>query len=225
MESLPTRPIDQPRALPTDGRVLVHAARVYDAVQPWVTFGQEKRLNRRVAEALAPRGGERILDVGCGTGLLTAEVARRMATGEVIGIDASRPMIDVATRKRSSPICRYELAVAEELPFDDGTFDAAVSALFFHHVPLDTKRRSAAEMVRVVRPGGRVVVADIDTPWTLFGTCYAYAGWILLRQPEIKENIDGRVPATLREAGLTDVEAGAGVLGCIRIWSGRRRED
>jgi hypothetical protein len=67
-----------------------------------------------------------------------------------------------------------------------------------------------------------VVVADIDRPWTLFGKCYAYTAWILLRQPEIKENIDGCLAVILREAGIEDLAEGYGSLGCIRLWSGRR---
>jgi ubiquinone/menaquinone biosynthesis C-methylase UbiE len=210
------------RSLPTTGRVLVHAAYVYDIVQPFVTFGQETRLNRKVAEVLDPRDGERILDIGCGTGLLTIEIARRMQTGEVIGVDASLPMIDVARRKRAGGVCGFEPGLGEDLPFDDGRFDAVTSALFYHHVDLSVKRRCAAEMMRVLRQGGRILVADIDRPWNWFGRLYAYGGWIALRQPEIKENIDGWLAPILREAGFEDVESVYGTLGCIRVWSGRK---
>ena len=210
------------RSLPTRGRVLVHATWLYDLVQPLVMFGRGGRLNREIVDALGVGGSERVLDVGCGTGLLTAEAARRLDAGEVVGIDASGPMIGIATRKRAGDHCRYELALAEELPFDDGSFDGAVSELFFHHVPMALKRRIAGEIVRVLRPGGRVAIADIDRPWTLFGKFYACSGWVLLRQPEIKENIDGHLPIVLREAGLEDVAAGYGTLGCIRVWTGRK---
>lgn len=211
-----------PRGLPTRGRVLTHAMWLYDLVQPFVMLGRGGRLNREIADALAPRGDARVLDVGCGTGLLTAEVARRLGSGEAVGIDASRQMVAIATRKRASGTCRFELALAEELPFGDASFDGAVSELFFHHVPLDLKRRSAAEIARVLRPGGRVAIADIDRPWTWFGRFYAGSGWVLLRQPEIKENMDGRLAEVLREAGLDDVTAGYGTLGCIRVWTGRK---
>jgi ubiquinone/menaquinone biosynthesis C-methylase UbiE len=210
------------RALPTSGRVLVRAARVYDIVQPFVTLGQEVRLNRNVAAALDPRDGERILDVGCGTGLLTVEIARRMHAGEVVGIDASLPMIDVAQRKRGGGVCVYKPAVAEDLPFEDATFDAVTSALFFHHVSLPVKRRCATEMARVLRSGGRIVIADIDRPWSWFGRFYAYAGWIVLRQPEIKENIDGCLAMIFEDAGFERIEAVYGALGCVRVWRGRK---
>jgi len=201
---------------------LVHAAPVYDLLLPFVTFWQENRSNRMIANLLCPREGERILDVGCGTGLLTVEIARRIQRGEVIGVDASRPMIDVARRKRGTDVCRFELAVGEDLPYENDSFDAVTSAFFFHHVGWEVKVRCAREILRVLRPGGRVIIADIDRPWTWFGKFYAYSGWILFRQAEIKENIDGRLPVALREAGIADIESVCGVLGCVRIWRGKK---
>ncbi|HOX38075.1 MAG TPA: methyltransferase domain-containing protein [Candidatus Brocadiia bacterium] len=209
-------------SLPTRGRVLTHAASVYDALIPIVAFGAEPRLNRMIADALAPKDGDRIVDVGCGTGLLTAEVSARIGTGEVIGVDASFPMIKVASRKRANSVCRFQPGLAEELPFEDSSFDAYTSALFYHHVPLDLKKRSAMEAMRVLKPGGRFVIADIDRPWTLFGKLYSYSGVILLRQPEIEESIKGVLQGALLEAGAQNLAQCGGTMGCIRLLKGNK---
>ncbi|GAG00602.1 unnamed protein product, partial [marine sediment metagenome] len=153
-------------SLPTRGVVLTRAALVYDLLEPAMMFFRQRAIVNRTAAGIGARGGERVLDVGCGTGLVAAAVARGMNHGEVVGIDASLPMIRIARRKRGSDICRFEAAVAENLPYEDESFDAVVSSLFFHHVAMDLKRRCAGEIVRVLRPGGRVAVSDLDTPWS-----------------------------------------------------------
>ncbi len=214
---------EEDRDLRTRGRVLKYAAWVYDLVQPIVTLGQNLRQARAVAEYLEPRPGERVLDVGCGTGTIAWEIAQRMeGQGEVVGIDASQTMIRVARKKRSSSLCRYEVALAEALPFPDACFDAACSGLFFHHVDMALKRRSLAEIFRVLRPGGRVVIDDIGPPYTLLGAALAYGGWIFLRQPEIRENINGVLPRLMVESGLMDVRELCRKSGYIITYSATR---
>ena len=193
--------------------MLVRAARVYDAVQPFVTLGQENRLNRWLAQQLQLPERGRVLDIGCGTGLLTWEIARHHPSCAVAGIDASLPMVEVARRKRSLPNCEYHQAVAESLPFENETFHAATSALFFHHVNREYKLRGLREAWRVLKPGGSFYIADIGRPYTALGWAMAGAGWLLLRQPEIKENMDGILPGLIREAGFSDLSE-------IGRWSG-----
>ncbi len=208
------------RNLRTRGRVLKHAAWVYDLVQPIVTLGQNLRQARAVAEYLEPKPDERILDVGCGTGVIAWEIAQRMeGRGEVIGIDASYTMIRVARKKRSDSLCQYQAALAEALPFPDAYFDAVCSGLFFHHVDMALKRRGLAEIFRVLRPGGRVVIDDIGPPYTLLGAALAYGGWIFLCQPEIRENINGVLPRLMAESGLVDVRERCRKSGYIITYS------
>ena len=91
---------------------------------------------------------------------------------------------------------------AESLSFEDGAFDAVVSSLFFHHVPLDLKRRALSEAFRVLRPGGRLVIADMHTPTTLKGALVSHVARWLLFQPQIGENIRGVLPALMEAAGF-----------------------
>jgi len=218
-------PVDDPQlpdVLPTQGRVLAKAATVYDAVQPLITFGQERRLNTWVADKLDLGDGSRALDVGCGTGLLTVAIAERHPSCEVVGIDASKPMLRVARRKRSRPNCSYKQAVAEHLPFDDEFFDVVTSALFFHHVNREYKARSLNEALRVLKPNGRLLTADMGRPYTFLGWAVSHAAWILLRQPEIKENIDGVLGELVTASGFQDFAEVGRFSGYITVFSARK---
>jgi ubiquinone/menaquinone biosynthesis C-methylase UbiE len=83
-------------------------------------------------------------------------------------------MIRVARKKRAGPTCRFEVAAAEDLPFENASFDAVVSSLFFHHVPLDLKEKAFAEAWRVLRTSGKLIVADMHTPTTWMGALVSH---------------------------------------------------
>ena len=212
----------QPAALPTRGRVLVKAARIYDAVQPLVTLGQEARLNHWLAEQISLPDGSRILDIGCGTGLLTARIARRHPQLEVIGIDASRPMIEVAKRKRSSSNCHFRQALGEDLPYAEASFDLVTSALFFHHIDCALKQQTLKEIRRVLKPKGELLIADMDRPYTALGWVMSWTAWKLFRQPEIKENMDGLLRREITACGYLDLAERGRFAGYISVLHARR---
>jgi len=118
----------------TRGKTLDHAASVYDLLAPVMTLGMEGRYRRRTIELLKLVGTERVLDIGCGTGILTRQIAARLdgsCREQVIGIDAAAKMIAVARRKAAGIVnVHFKTAVAETLPFADACFDAAVSTFF-----------------------------------------------------------------------------------------------
>ena len=180
-------------ALRTAGVTLDHAAAVYDWLAPVMTLGLETRLHRRVLTCLNLDRPMDILDIGCGTGGLTRLIADRMPPGGgcITGIDAAEKMIAVARRKAGPRRVRFEAALAEELPFPPASFDRVVSTFFFHHIDARLKARALAEIWRVLRPGGRAVLLDVDMPYNFFGNFCAHAGYFLFRQPEIMENIKG----------------------------------
>src|SRR5271169_1964724 len=104
------------------------------------------------------REGDRVLDVGCGTGVITAALAERGCIA--VGVDASEPYLDAARGDRPHPTVVYELADARRMQYSDGSFDACVSALAIDVIP--EVDEVAAEMRRVTRPGGVVACCVFD---------------------------------------------------------------
>jgi ubiquinone/menaquinone biosynthesis C-methylase UbiE len=127
-------------------------------------FGGKMREMRRRTIALANlRPGQHVLDVGCGTGVLALKVQRRVGrAGRVAGIDPSSEQIAHARAKatqRRTPI-DFQIGVIEQLAFPDQTFDVVFSTLMMHHLPAPLKRQGLAEIARVLKPGGCLVIAD-----------------------------------------------------------------
>lgn len=117
---------------------------------------------RHLRRQLALRAGERVLDVGCGPGILALEMAHDVGdAGRVCGIDISESMLALAARRcASAPTVNLWASRAEHLPFGDGEFDATVAVQVLEYVP--DVERALAEMHRVLKPGGRAVILDTD---------------------------------------------------------------
>ena len=136
-------------------------AGVYDGMNTVMTAGLHHAWRRRAADLADLRTGDRALDVACGTGDLALELAGRVGpAGSVVGVDFSSRMLELARRK--APSIRFEECNALAMPFADGEFDAATVG--FGARNFSSLERGLMEMVRVVRPGGRVVVLEITTP-------------------------------------------------------------
>ena len=136
-------------------------ASFYDVMNSVMTAGLHHRWRRRAADLAAVGPGSRALDVATGTGDLAVELGRRVgADGEVVGSDFSEEMLTLARHK--APGLRFEWGNALDLPYEDGRFDAATVG--FGARNFSDLDRGLAEMARVVRPGGRVVVLEITTP-------------------------------------------------------------
>jgi ubiquinone/menaquinone biosynthesis C-methylase UbiE len=126
---------------------------------------------RAVMLAAVPwRGDEAVLDVGCGNGFLLVEAAKRLSSGKATGIDlwkvgAGGQRADAVWRNAELEQVRERIALtdgdARRMPFADGAFDVVLASLMLHHAGRRADRRQAmAEMMRVTRPGGRILLYD-----------------------------------------------------------------
>jgi SAM-dependent methyltransferase len=119
-----------------------------------------KRLAPLFVQFVGVESGDRVLDVGCGTGSLTWEIVRTTAVSKIVGIDASKSFLEYARSRYSDPRLTFELGDAQKLTFADASFDRCVSMLVMRHIPDAVK--AASEMRRVTRPGGVVATVMWD---------------------------------------------------------------
>jgi SAM-dependent methyltransferase len=193
----------EPRYVPAAGRAAL--TRLYD---PAMALTMRERAWRpalldRVAAGLSDGG--RVVDVGAGTGTFALALAAARPDAEVVAVDGDPEALRLAEAKAGSERVSWREGMADRLPLGDATADALTMSLLLHHLGPAAKRAALSEALRVLRPGGRLHVADWGKPRGPLPR----AGFLLLRALDGFENTSdhaaGRLPALVADAGFAEV--------------------
>ncbi len=161
-------------------------------------------VHRRLLEQAGLRPGQRVLEIGCGTGNLLLAAKRAQPGAVVVGLDPDLDALARAHRKarRRGLAVQLDRGYADELPYADNSVDVVFSSFMLHHVPTDRREQAIREVRRVLSPGGALHVVDIDV------AAAPADGWIARRahrHAPTPESHGGGVPDLLRRAGFIDV--------------------
>ncbi len=191
------------RYVPAAGRGWL--TRLYDPVMALTMRESEFRPALLGAVLREPRPAN-VLDLGCGTGTLAVALADAGPDIEVVGVDGDEQILAAARRKASStPNISFIVATAERLPLQSATVNVVVASLLLHHLSGAAKRAALAEARRVLKPGGRLVIADWGRPRDPL----TWSGFLMLRVLDgfqnTREHAAGQLPGVIAEAGFDDV--------------------
>lgn len=169
----------------------------YDVMSRLMGFN---RVYRKLIDQADLADGQRVLEIGCGTGNVIVSAKRSCPGIDAVGSDPDPRILDRARRKAGGLTgIRFDHAYAQRLPYSDGEFDRVLSSMMLHHVGADAKPAVAAEIFRVLRPGGRLHLVDIA------GGEHPHHGLLarlVRRNPHFSENIGDAIPRLLTEAGF-----------------------
>ena len=177
-------------------------SKYYDVVSP----AERSRFRRKQVELSGIRPGEKVLDVGCGTGSLA--ILARIAVGdggEAAGIDIAANMISAARRKaeRAGLDIDFRVASIDNLPYPSGCFDVVTSTMMFHHLPVEIKARGLREVHRVLKADGRFFLCDFLTPHPL-ATPFMFLLFVWI--PSTRYQLFGKLRNLIRECGFARPE-------------------
>ena len=195
---------------------------LYYPVQRWLM--QESRLERRLLKQAGIQPGQRVLDLGCGTGTLSVLLKQSQPQAEAVALDADPKVLTIARTKaaRASLGITFDQGLATHLPYPDRSFDCVLSSLMLHHLAKLQKERTLREAYRVLRPGGEIHVMDFGRPHVAYTRLVAL---LLIQFEQVADNIKGLLPETMHYAGFEEVNETAKfvtVVGSISFYQARR---
>jgi ubiquinone/menaquinone biosynthesis C-methylase UbiE len=174
---------------------------IYD---PILRLVREKTFKTALVKQAGLEKGHRALDIGCGTATLTILIKRACGDCEVLGLDGDPAILEVARRK----IARAGLSItlidgtAAALPFPDSSFDRVFTSLVLHHLSLEDRTHALKEILRVLKPGGELHIAELGKP---HNALMAVISQVVGRLESAWDFVKGLLPETLTGAGFIQV--------------------
>ncbi len=148
--------------------------------------------------------GQKVLDLGCGTGTLTIQIKQFLPQIVLSGLDGDPAVLQIARAKaeEAGVEIRWDEGLAYDLPYPPTSFDRVISCLMIHHLAAPNKLRAFQEVFRILKPGGEFHLLDFGRPTDLGMRLVSIP---IARMEEAGDNIHGLLPDMLRQAGLSEV--------------------
>ena len=185
---------------------------------------REEKFKRDLIAQARLEAGHRVLDLGCGTATLTI-LAKQLHPGTIIvGLDGDPRILEIGRAKvaKAGVDITLDHGMAFQLPYPDQSFDRVLSSLVLHHLTTENKQRTAREILRVLRLGGELHVADFGKPRTVWSRLISP---LMYRLEEAADNVQGRLPEIFRQAGFEQVEETAWyatIFGALSLYRARK---
>jgi ubiquinone/menaquinone biosynthesis C-methylase UbiE len=177
---------------------------VYDFVLRFIM--REQVFKQLLVKQINPQPGDKILDLGCGTGTLTLMIHKQQPDADLTGLDGDEQVLKIARQKSHQAgftKIHWENGMAFNLPYQEESFEIVASCLVIHHLVLPEKRKTFQEVFRILKPEGSFNIADFGIAHNGF---MRLISMIMSRFEHTVENFKGQIPLLLEEAGFGNVK-------------------
>jgi ubiquinone/menaquinone biosynthesis C-methylase UbiE len=156
----------------------------------------------------AIRPGDRVFDLGCGTGTMAVLIKQQLPGVEIVALDPDPRALARARQKaaRAALAIQFDQGFGDQLPYPAASFDRALSSFMFHHLPAEERQKTLRELHRVLKPGGEFHLADFEGPGD---HKQGFIRRLLLSHAHLKDNSAANIIALMNDAGF----AGAAKVG------------
>ncbi len=175
---------------------------LYDPMAKWGM--REETFKRQLVETSNLAAGQRVLDLGCGTGTLTLQIKQFCPQIELIGLDGDPTVLQIASNKSEAAglDIQWEEGLAYDLPYPTGSIDRVFSSLMIHHLTTPNKLKTFQEVFRILKPGGEFHLLDFGKPTSIVMRLISK---LMTPLEEVEDNFRDLIPVLLNRAGFCEI--------------------